>query len=148
MKAFKKILVPVDFSACSNEAIQTAVDLAGRYEATICLLHVHDLGAHALPVGYQLPNPGQIEHVMASHGEQLERTKKGLEAAGARNLTTQLLRGVPASEIVAFAKDSAADLIVMGTHGRTGLEHVIVGSVAERVVRRASCPVLVVRSPA
>jgi nucleotide-binding universal stress UspA family protein len=146
MKVFKKILVPVDFSACSNEAMHTAADLASRYDASLCLLHVHDLGAHALPVGYLFPTPGQLEHVMASHGEQLERTKKELEDAGAKNVSTQLLRGVPASEIVDFAKQMAADLIVMGTHGRTGLEHVIVGSVAERIVRRATCPVLVVRS--
>jgi nucleotide-binding universal stress UspA family protein len=145
MKAFKNILVPVDFSACSNEAMDTAVDLASRYDASLCLVHVHDLGAHALPTGYLFPTPEQLEHVMASHGEQLERTRRELEATGAKNVTTHLLRGVPATEITSLAKQLAVDLIVMGTHGRTGLEHAIVGSVAERVVRRATCPVLVVR---
>jgi nucleotide-binding universal stress UspA family protein len=143
MTVFNRILVPVDFSPCANEATRHAADLAGRYDATLCLVHVYDPPAHWMPSD-MFPSQAQIEQLINGHRAQLEQAKKDIEVGGARKVEAQLLRGVAASEIVEQAKRWPADLIVMGTHGRTGLEHALVGSVAERVVRRAPCPVLVV----
>ena len=147
MTAFTKILVPVDFSQCSSHATREAVELAGRYDATLYLVHVYEPPAHWMPTD-MFPAPALIEQLVKGHSEKLEVAKKEVEAAGARKVEAQLLRGVAASEIIEQAERIAADLIVMGTHGRTGLEHALVGSVAEAVVRKAPCPVLVVPSRA
>jgi nucleotide-binding universal stress UspA family protein len=147
MKPFQKILVPTDFSACSKEATLAAIDLARRYEAELCLVNVYEPIEYALPTGYPLFLPGQLEGLVAEHGKQLERAKREAIAAGAQRVTSEQLTGVTASELIHFAEKGKFDLIVMGTHGRTGISHALLGSVTEKIVRRAPCPVLTIRSP-
>jgi len=146
MKPFKKVLVPLDFSRCSDEAIKTAGDLCERYGADACLLHVYEPINYALPVNYPFFVPGQLENILAECEKRLGQSKQQAQAAGVANAQTQLLQGIPATEIVEFAKKHGFDLIVMGTHGRTGFQHALMGSVAEKVLRRAPCAVLTVRA--
>jgi nucleotide-binding universal stress UspA family protein len=148
MKPFRKILVPVDFSACSAEAVRSAADVATHYGAELCLINVYEPINYALPGNYPFYVPGQLEGILAECGKQLATAKKDAEAAGVARAQTQQLQGIPATEIVEFAKKHDFDLIVMGTHGRTGLQHVLIGSVAEKVVRKAPCAVLTVRAAA
>jgi nucleotide-binding universal stress UspA family protein len=147
MKPFKKILVPTDFSNCSSQAMRTAVDLAQRYEAELCLVNVYEPIDYALPTGYPLFLPGQLESLLAEHEKQLNKAVREAEAAGATRVQSKQLKGIAATELVDYAEQGGFDLIVMGTHGRTGLSHALLGSVAERVVRRATCPVLTIRTP-
>ena len=146
MKPFRKILVPVDFSACSKEAVRAAADVATHYGAEVCLINVYEPINYALPGNYPFYMPGQLENILAECEKHLAASKKDAEAAGIAHAQTQQLQGIPATEIVEFAKKHGFDLIVMGTHGRTGLQHVMIGSVAEKVVRRAPCAVLTVRA--
>lgn len=145
MKPFGRILVPVDFSAHSAEAIRCAADLSPRYDAPVTLVHVFQPVEYALPEGYVLFATSQLASMMAEFEKQLDAAKADAEAAGALRVETKLLQGMVSSEIVTFAEGSGHDLIVMGTHGRTGLRRALLGSVAEQVVRRAPCPVLTVR---
>jgi nucleotide-binding universal stress UspA family protein len=145
MKSFKKILVPVDFSPHSEEAIRAAADVSRRYEASVTLVHVYEIVAYALPEGYMFQTPDQLAGVMTEFQKLLASAKSLAEKAGALQVQTTQLQGSAAYEIVEFAKKEGFDLIVMGTHGRTGFKHALMGSVAERVLRMAPCPVLTVR---
>lgn len=146
MKPFKKILVPLDFSQCSTEALKTAGDVCARYGAEACLVHVHEPINYALPTNYPFFVPGQLENILAECEKRLSESKQQAQAAGIASPQTQLLQGTPATEIVEFAKKHGVDLIVMATHGRTGFQHALIGSVAEKVLRRAPCAVLTVRA--
>lgn len=145
MKPFKRILVPVDFSPHSREAIQYAADLSRRYEASLTLVHVYQPVSYVLPDGFVLYTSAQLASMLSKFEEHLTEAKEEAEAAGGLRVETKLLEGVAFAEIVSFAQESGYDLIVMGTHGRTGLMHALLGSVAERVIRKAPCPVLTVR---
>jgi nucleotide-binding universal stress UspA family protein len=146
MKPFKKILVPTDFSPYAHEALGTAADLAGRYDAAITIVHAYEPVAYTLPEGYVMLNPQQHADVLTEFSKSLAAAKSTALAAGARSVETEQLQGIAASEIVERARSGGFDLIVMGTHGRKGLSHVVLGSVAERVLRHAPCPVLVVKA--
>jgi len=146
MKPFQKILVPTDFSAHSALAVQTAADLCRRYDASMLLAYVYEPIAYALPDGYLLFSEPQLNSMFEEFEKRLALEKKTAEAAGALRVETKLLQGIAATEIRQLAEHAACDLIVMGTHGRKGLPHVVLGSVAERVVRSAPCPVLTVRA--
>lgn len=139
----RKILVPIDFSAHSREAQKWAADLARRYDATLTLLHVYQPISYALPEGYVLPSANLLADLEVSLGRALDEAKKELEQDV--RVDTALVQGVPFAEIVRFAREGSYDLIALSTHGRTGLRHALLGSVAEKVVRKASCPVLTVR---
>jgi universal stress protein A len=145
---FTRILVPVDFSAQSNEAVAMAVELAKRDEATLALAHVFQPISYALPEGYVLYNAKQLADVQTAIGEQLDALKKRAESYGAPSVVTTQVQGVPAQEILVLAQAGAFDLIVMSTHGRSGIPHLLIGSVAERVIRHAPCPVLTLRRSA
>lgn len=154
MKPIHKILVPVDYSAHSHEAIRAAADLSIRYDASVTIVHVFELLsgveaslAYSLPEGYMLFTPQQVEDVTNEYKKLLEGAKREAEAAGARRVETRQLQGTPAFAILDLAKTESFDLIVMGTHGRTGFGRVMLGSVAERVLRAAPCPVFTVRAP-
>jgi nucleotide-binding universal stress UspA family protein len=147
MKPFSKILVPVDFSPHSEHALRIAADLARRYEAKLCVAHVHVPVLHAAPGAFLLYSEQQLPGLLAEYEKLLEKSSHDARAAGAQQVETKLLQGVPVSEVIRFAREGAFDLIVMGTHGRTGIAHALIGSVAERVVRKAACPVLTVRVP-
>ncbi|MDX2169941.1 MAG: universal stress protein [Deltaproteobacteria bacterium] len=142
----KRILVPVDFSDASSLAVTHAVELAGRLGAELILLHVVE------PVYY--PVAGDLYGLDPEFGnvyDAVERTARQQLAklttrVRARHAATRelLVLGTAYRSIVAQAKRLRADLIVMSTHGRSGLSHALLGSVAERVVRLAPCPVLTV----
>ena len=146
IRPFRRILVPVDFSELSALALQTAVALSRDYEASLTLVYVYEPMAAAVPVGYLLFTESQLKQMFDEFHRGLARQKQAAEAAGALRVETRLLQGFVASEIVAFVEEGAFDLIVMGTHGLRGLAHAWLGSVAERVVRLAPCPVLTVRA--
>ena len=136
------ILVPIDFSANSDHALDYAMTLAHTLQARLTLLHVIEplVGSvEALPYTYIQDLEAKITDLMTSYRERV--TGAGLQSDFA------IVHGVPFQVIVETARTAHADLIIMGTHGRTGLSHVLLGSVAERVVQHAPCPVLVVRPP-
>ena len=142
-----RILVPVDFSAHSENAVNYATKLAQRFGGTVELLHVvEDLFASgAWRAEAFTPNiPELMNDLMADARRRLDALKTAA-AKGGVTLATHVVTGQPSRLITEFAKTGAFDLIVMGTHGRTGLSHVLLGSVAERVVRTAPCPVLTMR---
>lgn len=142
--SIRRILVPVDFSERGKAVIPTAQALARLYGASIELLYVID--EDALPMAHvPLLGPVRVapEEVQARFHKLMDHLVQ--ERQGDVPLRGTVLRGHPARDIVAHAEEHA-DLIVMSTHGRTGLERLFLGSVAEKVVRRAPCPVLTMRS--
>jgi nucleotide-binding universal stress UspA family protein len=141
-----KILVPVDFSPQADRAFRYAMTLAQRFSATLCLIHVVEdpFATGAWNSEVYVPNVAElIEEVMANAEQQLAPLSRSAAALGLR-AETAVITGRTAHAIVEHAREGGFDLIVMGTHGRAGLSHVVIGSVAERVVRTAPCPVLTV----
>jgi nucleotide-binding universal stress UspA family protein len=137
--------VPTDFSESSEEAVCYAGALAEKYEAKVILLHV--LESDTLNAIRSFEAGGDlIKKLRAERESHLKRLAQ-LDALSGIEVESRLLEGVPAYEIVEAAGDLRADLIIVGTHGRSGPERVFFGSVAERVVRIASMPVLTVRRP-
>jgi universal stress protein A len=140
----KRILVPIDFSDCSKKALQYALPLAKEHQAALTLLYV------VPPPAYGTGEYGGIDYVQLeaslTQGGEKELAKLAVDEVRGEVSTDTLVRvGSPAREIVDAARRVPADLIVISTHGRTGLKHVLLGSVAEHVVQRAPCPVFVVR---
>lgn len=146
MKPFTHLLVPVDFSPYSSAAVRLAADIARRYDAKITLVHVYEPIAYALPDGFALVSAEELTRALDQMKKQLETIKAEAEGAGAPRVTITQEQGVAATEIVHLAREQKVDLIVMGTHGRKGLTHAVMGSVAERVVRSAPCPVLTLKA--
>ena len=144
--ALKKILCPIDFSTPSDDALAYACELAQRVRGELHLVHVFQNPAYALPMSGNIgPQAELIFKLRASCEDLLEQARSGVEKAGVP-AQADLLEGVAHQEILGFAKQVDAGLIVTGTHGRTGLSHALLGSVAERLVRLADRPVLVVPS--
>ena len=146
MIELKRILAATDFSQHSHVALRYASAFAKAFRAEVLLCHVlekPDFLSQLPPVaeGYFPPNLAEIQEKHAR--VQCEQV---LAAAGLSQARVLLLHGHPASEIVRAAQEESADLIVVGTHGRGAIAHLLLGSVAERVVRTAPCPVLTVRS--
>jgi nucleotide-binding universal stress UspA family protein len=139
----KRIIVATDFSEGSDVAMERAFGLAKTLGATLDLVHVLDTAILTAPASLGSMPLVEPEVLMDQIDEQLSVR---VEKAQKEGLVCQSdsLDGYPAREIVRHAEKTGADLIVVGTHGRTGVAHVIMGSVAERVVQRASCPVLVI----
>ncbi|HET8937539.1 MAG TPA: universal stress protein [Polyangiales bacterium] len=144
-KPFQKILVPIDFSPHTKRVLEVTGELCRRYEAPIMLLHVREPELFSVVESYQLHDvsklPAMREHLM----NMLEVTRDALQAAGAIQVNLALTEGRPAPAIARFAEQGGFDLIVMGTHGRRGLSHALLGSVTEEVIRRAHCAVMTVR---
>ena len=142
----QRFLVPVDFSEYAHRALEYAISLAGKLEAHLTLLHViQSLPMGGVDMGVTLPYT-YIHDLEAEITSALQADLEQITAAGLEG-EFAVAHGVPFQEIIETARLQQADLIVMGTHGRTGLQHVLLGSVAEKVVRLAPCPVLVVRQP-
>src|SRR5688572_19526592 len=144
----KSILVPVDFSDCSKKALQYAVPLAQPHQAAITLLYVlapppYNPGEFGVVFGTM--NYPLIETDMRAAAEEKLNAFAETEVAGEIQKQSVVRIGSAGAEIIALAREIPADLIVISTHGRSGIKHVLLGSVAEDVVRRAPCPVLVVR---
>lgn len=143
---FRKILCPVDFSEPARGALNTAGRLAAEASAELTLVHVWQSPIQTADSAIILQNE-LLADVRKEAEAALAAWKAEVEALGARAVTTKLLGGVPWKVIVdEVASDPTYDLLIMGTHGRTGIKHVLLGSVAERVARHADCPVLLVRS--
>jgi nucleotide-binding universal stress UspA family protein len=142
---FKKLLCAVDFSPPSRIALDTATAMAADSGAELVLVHVVQPSAYFY--GMPVPTAGLTADLTREAERRLEEWRQFPLAAGAKRTSSRILTGVPWHEIVEMArKDEAFDLVVLGTHGHTGLKHVLLGSVAEKVVRHAPCPVLVVRT--
>ncbi len=143
MPEWKKICCAVDFSDPSRLALEQAADLAQRYEAELVLVHVYDAQRD---VTTSLVAPAEQALVATRELQgKLEGWRREAELLAGRPVTAKFLVGDPAGELVRFANEALAELIVMGTHGRGGLKRLVLGSVAEQVVRKAACPVLVTR---
>jgi len=140
--AAKTILFPTDFSTASDAALEHAEAIAKQSGAGLLIVHVEEppLAYGGGELYYGLPEPNS------------ERIQKMLEAVRPRaadvRFEHRLMMGDPAGEVVRVAGEQACEMIVMGTHGRTGLTRLLMGSVAEQIVRRAPCPVLVYREAA
>lgn len=149
MPAIRKILLATDFSEASDAALDYARTLSTAFGATLHLLHVlEDLAAHAWTTEvYVAALPGVHEEMERQARERLEQLMSAEERAE-RGVVLALRNGSPFVEIVRYARDEQMDLIVLGTHGRGAIAHMLLGSVAERVVRKAHCPVLTVRQAA
>ncbi|MDF7798803.1 universal stress protein [Pontiellaceae bacterium B1224] len=134
----QKILCPVDFSEPGRYAFDYACAVARRHSASLELLHVAQPSAYAED---ELP-PGEISYE-ESYRLQLQQLADEADCPA----EVSMIAGIPYIEIINRAEHIRADMIVIGTHGRTGIKHFMIGSVAERVVRAAGCPVLTVRHP-
>jgi nucleotide-binding universal stress UspA family protein len=135
----KKILFPTDFSTIADQALDYAATLAKENGAKLLIVHIAELPAAygAGEMYYGIPEPDTDELLRMLHNVVPRNPPVDHEY--------RLLKGDPAREIVRVAKDDTVDLIVMSTHGRTGLGRVLMGSIAEAVVRRAHCPVLTLK---
>lgn len=144
MNKYRRLLCPVDFSDVSIHAFQIAIDLAKLFKADLHVIHVFQMPASAIPEGaYDIPD--DMEDKIKDHlTKKLDEFIKDHSTTGI-NITTGLYAGFPHAEIINSADETNADMIVMGTHGRTGFSHVLLGSVAERVIRTSDIPVLTVR---
>jgi nucleotide-binding universal stress UspA family protein len=146
--SLKQILLATDFSEPSAAALEYAKALADAFGGSIHVLHVlEDLAAHAWTTEvYVAALPGVHEEMERQARERLDAVVSPQER-DRYGVRTELRTGSPFVEIVRYAKDEKIDLIIMGTHGRGPIAHMLLGSVAERVVRKAPCPVLTVRQP-
>ena len=149
MLPIRRILVPTDFGECSAPAVRLAAELADKFAAELILLHVVQDLALAMPDAVMpTPVPGP------DLGQLIDAGKVGLANLIEREILsrlsprTEVRVGSPVPEIVSAATDLKADLLCVGTHGRTGLAHLLLGSQAERIIREAPCPVLTVKPPA
>jgi nucleotide-binding universal stress UspA family protein len=150
MLPFKKILVPTDFSEPAQEAFKTAVELARHFSAQLLMVHV----VPPIPVAYQpLDNPPLAFDITVYLEDLVRISKENLQNYVTKHVpqgvpaTISVAAGDPAYEILRLAKELEADLIVIATHGHGGWRHFLFGSVAEKVVRQADRPVLVVHAP-
>jgi nucleotide-binding universal stress UspA family protein len=143
MLNIRAILAAADFSACSEDAFRLACALARDYGARLIVLHV------ATPP--PLVTPGELQRALQrpdGYAAELEGRLRTVYAADSpAEVEYRVQDGDPAVEILGVAREARCDLIVMGTHGRTGLGRLLMGSVAEKVVRKAVCPVLTVKVP-
>ena len=146
MSEYRNILLPTDFSPCANAALHQAVTIAERFQGTVTMLHV---------VAVHESDPSKIKALTADStisydkiittAEEMLHTKEGMIETPVL-IEKVLLRGIsPTSEILSYAAEHNPDLIVMGTHGRTGIRRLIMGSVAEKIIRLSVSPVMTVR---
>ncbi len=145
MISLKKILCPIDHSDCSKEALKYAVSLAMKDEAKLLLLHVIDIRSFSEgldAMSKPLPDEVTLEQLRVKLLDCIPE-----EIRDDMDIEAIVTQGIPFAEIISVAKEKEIDMIVIGSHGRTGLSHMMLGSVSEKVVRKAPCPVLTVRQP-
>jgi nucleotide-binding universal stress UspA family protein len=144
-----RILVPTDFSAAADEALTYAKALAERLDASLHLLHVFTDPYAVAAVTPEVYAPVPRELRERALEEVRERLLERLDVEEEQRFrgTREVVGGLTAPQIVGYAAERGIDLIVMGTHGRRGVAHLLLGSVAEHVVRTARCPVLTIRAP-
>ncbi|MGA1822993.1 MAG: universal stress protein [Thermoplasmatota archaeon] len=146
MEEYKEILVPVDGSDLSKNALAKALSLAENFGAKVTILHVHEpldmnilgvTGEHEFLADYRKSDP--LKNIVGPMMDEY----RGIAKEAGKKIKTMIAEGNPADEIIKRSKKF--DLVIMGTHGRSGLRHLLIGGVAEKVVRHAYCPVLLIR---
>ncbi len=147
MIEWKRICCAVDFSTPSRSALEEAAALARRWGADLTLLHVYAMPTTVSDAMLVAP-PELFDQARVEVERKVDGWRAVAEEIAGRPVTATVRQGPAASEIVRFLQEGKFDLAVVATHGRTGLRHLVLGSVAERVVREAPCPVLVTRPPA
>lgn len=145
MRTFKKILVPMDFEPASRAALDHAIALARRFDADIVVMHAFDVPVILSPGAPLVPMVDVTADLEKSGQQWLDGVVDEARRAYPR-VTGRLRQGLPSHEILAVAAEESADLIVMETHGRKGMAHAFLGSVAEKVVRTSPVPVLTVHA--
>ncbi|WP_311171101.1 universal stress protein [Halobellus ordinarius] len=140
---YDRILVPTDGSECADRAVEHAIDLAAQYDAELRVLSVID----ARDVSHSAPaiSVDQVEDTLRERAESVVEAVADRAAEAGVDVETAVEPGIPDDVITEYAGENDCDLVVMGTHGRTGLERYLLGSVTERTVRRSPVPVLTVR---
>jgi nucleotide-binding universal stress UspA family protein len=140
---FKHILVPVDFGEPSQRALREAIALAQRFGSQLTIVHVYEIPAYVY-TGAPYVTTDLFGPIEDAAREQLKKTLTEVQAKvpGAKSI---LRRGAPSNEILAAIEEERPDIVVIGTHGRKGVSHALLGSVAEKIVRLSPAPVLTVR---
>jgi nucleotide-binding universal stress UspA family protein len=146
MSHFSKILVPVDFLPHSAEAVRRALDLASP-SAEVVLFYAYEPGAYPATPGAVLYDAEQLHSMSSKIRARLDAVRHEADPIGRRRISTRIVQGTPVRAILDAVTREPFDLIVMGTHGRTGVGRVVLGSIAEQVMRRAPCPVLTIKIP-
>jgi nucleotide-binding universal stress UspA family protein len=143
----KRILVPIDFAECSERGLELALQVAEKYGAEVKVLHVWSVPPYVSPGVAVSLGAGNIEVLESIAQREAEKsvfaTIEKVKRPSGVKISTQILAGIPSEAILEQAE--ACDLVVMGTHGRKGIAHLFLGSVAEKVIRACSRPVLVTR---
>lgn len=143
----KTILFPTDFSQGARAAMDHALSLARDYKARLLLLYViQDISIAEWYIPSSLSVTDLVEDMQKSAWKEMDKWAEEIKTI-VPNVEKLVVRGVPFVEIIRTAKEHNVDLLVIGTHGRTGIDHMLFGSTAEKVVRKAPCPVLTVRIP-
>jgi len=135
----KHILVPVDFTECMEKALAYAVPFARQFGATLTLLHVVE------PTFMPAPEMGAVMNVDTRYDGAEELEKLRVRLVDQVRCEAMVRNGIPETEIINVARELATDLIILSTHGRSGIERLLLGSTVEKVVRRAGCPIFIVR---
>ena len=144
MAEWKRICCAVDFSMSSRFAMEEAAALARKFQAELTVLHVYELPT-AVSKSVVASAPHKVEEAVMDLQRKLDVWRADAEGMAGLPVCSSVLPGNPADEIIRYARDASVDLLVLATHGRTGLTRLVLGSVAERIVREAPCPVLVER---
>jgi universal stress protein A len=146
MLNFRNIVVPTDFSKLSKTAFEYAKDLAEMTNATVHIIYVMDKNPPFLPnKSSDISEETLMKELEEEAQKQLHECKDNLVVDSEINVTQTLRKGVDYEEIVNFAKEMEENVIIIATHGRTGALHNLLGSVAEKVIRYAKCPVMVIK---
>ena len=143
----KRILVPIDFSSYSKHALKYAVSFAKQFSAELLLVYVVEPTIYPADFSFGQIGVPNIEKELRTRGAAELNKLVETQVKGQVKAQTLVSTGKPFIEILRLAKEENIDLIIIATHGHTGVEHILFGSTAEKVVRKAPCPVLVVHSP-
>ena len=146
MVTLRRVLCPVDFSDTAHAALRYAVDFCQRFDAELTLLHVYQAPGFTLPEGMVVAGADVFTDLLRDIEAALARWREDAQRRGVRVVHTATVAGATHPEIARYADEQGFDLVVIGTHGRTGIAHALLGSTAEKVVRYAHCPVLTVRA--
>jgi nucleotide-binding universal stress UspA family protein len=143
----KRILVATDFSETSDSALDYAIDFAKAVGAKITVAHVYELPIYGFPNGAMVATAEVATQIMTAAQEAMKATGAARAGSGVE-LTPLVRQGNTSAEVRAIAEEVGADLIIIGTHGRSGLSHALLGSVAEKIVRTSTLPVLTIHGSA